>query len=302
MSAAVALSRCWSHEKSRCTVGRQCSPSRRFRPRQGLTQPARRSHEDPRAVSYEHGDRWPGDASEAPRPGTRRRAAPRGTAGRRHQGVHGAAAGPRLRPRPSTPTTTRPTPPGRSARGRTPSATTLCSRPASTHPAAPRDDACSPTNWRTSPSSPLRMGSRSTLTAPRDDPAEREANAAADAVTSGRRLVPRLVHSPTIACQDMGTPGRGPSPYLGGAPDAPYAPDREPYFGAPEPVPMPGLEPTPGPGAPAASPVRLLGVEVTPSHRGHFAQVPGTGSGTHWVGAWRSRAPGGPCRTPSPGA
>jgi hypothetical protein len=136
----------------------------------------------------------------------------------------------------------------------------------------------------------------------RDDPAEREANAAADAVTSGRRLVPRLVHSPTIACQDMGTPGRGPSPYLGGAPDAPYAPDREPYFGAPEPVPMPGLEPTPGPGAPAASPVRLLGVEVTPSHRGHFAQVPGTGSGTHWVGAWRSRAPGGPCRTPSPGA
>jgi hypothetical protein len=74
---------------------------------------------------------------------------------------------------------------------------------------------------------------------PRDDPAEREASAAADAVTSGRRLVPRLVHSPTIACQDMGTPDSGPSPYLGGAPDAPYAPDREPYFGAPEPVPMP---------------------------------------------------------------
>jgi Domain of unknown function (DUF4157) len=48
----------------------------------------------------------------------------------------------------------------------------------------------------------------------RDDPAEREANAAADAVTSGRRLVPRLVHSPTIACQDIGTPDRGPSPYL----------------------------------------------------------------------------------------
>jgi hypothetical protein len=37
--------------------------------------------------------------------------------------------------------------------------------------------------------------------------------------------------------------------------------------------------------------VRLLGVEVTPSHRGHFAQVPGTGSGTHWVGVASASEP-----------
>jgi hypothetical protein len=54
---------------------------------------------------------------------------------------------------------------------------------------------------------------------------------------------------------------------------------------------MPGPEPTPSPGASPASPVRLLGVEVTPSHRGHFAQVPGTGSGTHWVGVASASEP-----------
>jgi hypothetical protein len=70
------------------------------RPRQGLTQPARRSHEGPRAVSYEHGDRWPGDASETPRPGTRRRADPGGPLDAATRAFMEPLLGPRLRPRP----------------------------------------------------------------------------------------------------------------------------------------------------------------------------------------------------------
>jgi hypothetical protein len=31
--------------------------------------------------------------------------------------------------------------------------------------------------------------------------------------------------------------------------------------------------------------------EAPPSHRGHFAQVPGTGSGTHWVGVASTSEP-----------
>ncbi|MGB7923298.1 MAG: hypothetical protein WCF57_08640, partial [Pyrinomonadaceae bacterium] len=51
-----------------------------------------------------------------------------------------------------------------------------------------------------------------------------------------------------------------------------------------------GTTPPPGGGGGPAAPT-LLRVEVVPGSRGHFPRIPGTGTGTHWVGAASATAP-----------
>jgi len=46
-----------------------------------------------------------------------------------------------------------------------------------------------------------------------------------------------------------------------------------------------------GLGGPGAGAPRLLRVEVVPAHRRHFPRIPGTGTGTHWVGVASATAP-----------
>jgi hypothetical protein len=121
----------------------------------------------------------------------------------------------------------------------------------------------------------------------RAHPAEQEADAAVTAVVNGGRYVPRQASSRIIARQDAGVPDAsvtaGPVPGAGPVSDA----------GTPDPAPTPAPGPAlgSGPAGPSPQPVGLLRVEVTPEHRGHFPEVPGTGAGTHWVGVASDTAP-----------